>query len=76
MLLTHPYATLDNYQNTLIHKSELKTHPTLINYAIKEYELIVGTTGTHRYWLPHNPILNLIQHSIKENQLHSKTLCK
>ena len=27
-----------------MHKSELKTHPTLINYAIKEYKLRVWTT--------------------------------
>ena len=48
MPLTYPYATLRNYQNALMHKSERKTHPTLINRAIKEYELEVETTRTHR----------------------------
>ena len=31
-----------------MHKSELKTYSTLINYVIKEYELKVGTIETHR----------------------------
>ena len=31
-----------------MHKSELKTYSTLINYVIKEYELNVGTIETHR----------------------------
>ena len=31
-----------------MHKSELKTHPTLISHANKEYELKVGTTGTYK----------------------------
>ena len=31
-----------------MHKSELKTHSTLINHAINEYELKVGTVGTHK----------------------------
>ena len=48
MPLTYPYATLRNYQNALMHKSELETHLTLIKHAIKEYELRVGTTGSHR----------------------------
>ena len=48
MPLTYPYATLRNYKNTLMHKSELKTHPTLISHANKEYELRTGTTRTHR----------------------------
>ena len=30
-----------------MHKSELKTYSTLINYVIKEYELKVGTIETH-----------------------------
>ena len=30
-----------------MHKSELKAHPTLINYVIKEYELRVGTMGIY-----------------------------
>ena len=30
-----------------MHKSELKTHSTFINHVIKEYELKVGTIGTH-----------------------------
>ena len=48
MPLTYPYATLRNYQNALMHKSERKTHPTLINRAIKEYELKARTIKTHR----------------------------
>ena len=48
MSLTYPYATLRSYQNTFMHKSELETHPTLINHTIKEYELKMGTIGTHR----------------------------
>ena len=48
MSLTYPNATLCNYQNDLMHISELKTHQTLINYAIKEFELRAGTIGTHR----------------------------
>ena len=39
---------LCNYQNTLIHKSELNTHPTLINRTIKEYELRMGIIGTYK----------------------------
>ena len=31
-----------------MHKSELKTHPTLINRAIKEYELRAATIEAHR----------------------------
>ena len=31
-----------------MHKSELKTHPTLISRANKEYELKAETAGTHR----------------------------
>ena len=31
-----------------MHKSELKTHPTLISSANKEYELRKGTTKTHK----------------------------
>ena len=48
MPLTYPCAIFHIYQNVLMHKSELKTHPTLINHAIKEYELRVKTIGTHR----------------------------
>ena len=46
--LAYPCATLHNYQNSLMHKSELKTYPSLISHANKEYELTDGTTGTHR----------------------------
>ena len=46
--LTYLCVTLCNYQNTFMHKSELKTHSTLINHVIKGYELRVGTTRTHR----------------------------
>ena len=35
-------------KNALMHKNELKAHPTLINCVIKEYALRAGTTGTHR----------------------------
>ena len=38
-MFSYPYAILFNYQHTLMHKSELKTHPTFINGVIKEYEL-------------------------------------
>ena len=31
-----------------MHKSELKTYPTLINRVIKEYEIITETTKTHK----------------------------
>ena len=31
-----------------MHKSELKSHPTLISRANKEYELRVETIETHR----------------------------
>ena len=31
-----------------MHKNEIKTHPTLINRAMKEYELITGTYKTHK----------------------------
>ena len=48
MPLAYPYATLRDYQNALMHKSELKTHPTLINRATKEYELKAETIRTHR----------------------------
>ena len=48
MSLTYPNATLCNYQNDLMHISELKTHQTLISRANKEYELKAGTTETHR----------------------------
>ena len=49
MPLTYPCAILYNYQNAFfIHKSELKTHSTFINRAIKKYELIVRTTRTHK----------------------------
>ena len=47
-LFTYPCATLHNYQNTLMHKSEPKANPTLITHSNKVYELKVGTTRTHR----------------------------
>ena len=31
-----------------MHKSELKTHPTLVNHTIKEYELRTGIIGTYK----------------------------
>ena len=31
-----------------MHKSELKTHQTLRNHVIKEYELRVGIIGIHK----------------------------
>ena len=48
MLPTYPCATLCGYQNTLMHKSELKTYLSLINHVIKEYKLKAGTIETHR----------------------------
>lgn len=49
---------------------ELKTHPTLINLAIKEYDLKQGPLRTIRqYWFPQNPIFKLNQHPIIESQL-------
>ena len=48
MPLTYQYAALHSYQKALMHKNELKTHPTLINSVIKEYELKVGTIETHK----------------------------
>ena len=42
VLFTYSYATLRGYQNTLIHTSELKTHPTLINRAMNEYKIKCG----------------------------------
>ena len=42
---------------------------------MKEYELEQGLLGLiGQYWLPKNPILNLIQHSITESQMHSSSL--
>ena len=46
--LTYPCAILHNFQNVVMHKSELKIHPTVINRVIKEYEFRVGTIGTHK----------------------------
>ena len=54
-----------------MHKSELKTHQTLINLIIKEYELRAGTTRAYRYCLLQNQILKLTQHSTTNSQLHS-----
>ena len=45
---TSPYATLSNYQKTLIHKSEQKVNPTLINDAIIVYKLRTWTIITYR----------------------------
>ena len=45
---TSPNATLCNYRNTLIHKSEQKVNPTLINDAIIVYKLRTGTIMTYR----------------------------
>ena len=47
-LFTYPYSTLSNYQNTFMHKSELRVNPTFITCANKVYEPSVGTITTHR----------------------------
>ena len=59
-----------------MHKSELKIHPTFINRDIKEYELRVGTIGTHRSIGSLNQILKLTQRPTTKSQLHSSTLWK
>ena len=41
------YATLYNYQNTLMHKSEPKANLTLIIHVNQVYELRAGITRTH-----------------------------
>ena len=41
------YATLYNYQNTLMHKSEPKANLTLIIHVNQVYELKAGITRTH-----------------------------
>ena len=70
-------STLCNYQNTLMHNSEPRANPTLIDCAIKVYKFKQRPLGPiGQYWLPQNPILKLIQHFIIENQLYSSTLCK
>ena len=58
-----------------MHINEPRTNPTLKNHVMKEYELEQGLLGLiGQYWLPKNPILNLIQHSITESQMHSSSL--
>ena len=57
-----------------MHKSELKTDPTLKNHVIKEYELKTGIIGTHMSTGSLNQILKLTQHPSIESQLHSSTL--
>ena len=60
ILVTYPCATFSNYQNALIHISELKTHPTFISCAIKKYELQWGPLGPlGQYQLPQNLIFKL-----------------
>ena len=71
------YATLHNYQNIFIHKSEPRANSTLMGCAIKVYELKRGPLGLiGQYWLPYNLILKLIQQSNIEIQLHYSTLCE
>ena len=41
-MFIYSYATLCNYQNVFMHKSEPRANPTLIAHASKVYELIVG----------------------------------
>ena len=36
-MFTYPYATLSNYQNTFMHKCELRANLTLITYANKNH---------------------------------------
>ena len=47
-MFTIPYATLCNYQNTLMYKSEPRVNSTLINYVIMIYELRVKTISIHK----------------------------
>ena len=46
-MFTIPHVTLHNYLNALMHESEPKVDPTLINHVIMVYELRVRTIGTH-----------------------------
>ena len=56
MSFTYPYATLHNYQNTLIYTSELQTHPTLINHTVEDGNLtsypinLPRPTPSCHYW--------------------------
>lgn len=43
-----PCATLSNYQNTLMQKSEPRANPTFINCAVMIYEFRAETIETHR----------------------------
>ena len=70
-----PYATLDNYKNTLMHKSEPRANHNLINRVIMVYELRAETIGTHTHWLPQNQILKLTQHPTIESHLLFSTIC-
>ena len=82
-LFTYPYATLCNYQNTLMHKSELRANLTLIIHVIKVYELRVGTTRTHRsidsliiqFWSGLNILLQRINWTPIFYVNSNKTLC-
>ena len=40
MSFINPYATFNDYQNTLMHISEPRVDPTIINHANKVYELM------------------------------------
>ena len=56
------------FQNALMHISKPRAYPIFITLAIKVYELKGGLLGPIRqYYLPHNPILKLIQYPIVEN---------
>ena len=79
--LTYPYATLHNYQNSFMYKSELKTHPTLISHANKENELKAGTTGTHsigsirnKFWNWLNTLLQRVKCTLIPYVYYNKTL--
>ena len=47
-MFTILYATLHNYQKALIHKSEPRVNPTLINHVNMVYELKAKTIRAHR----------------------------
>ena len=47
-MFTYPFATLYNYQNAFMHKSEHRANPILIIYANKVYELRARTIGIYK----------------------------
>ena len=58
-----------------MHINELKTHPTLINSIIKDYELEWGLLRPiGQYQLPQNSFMKLTQYLTTNNQLHISIL--